>query len=102
MKEELKEPWNDIFYYNYIRAIKAGWYFEDLENLQKAIDKKGRLPKGYFNKPENKCFFVPAFDLPKSELRRIREDLVRELRIYAEVSSYNCNFVRALTILHEP
>lgn len=106
MTKELKEPWDDIFYFNYIRAIKAGWYFEDLETLQKAINKKGKLSKGYFNKPENKCFFVPAFDIPKSELRRIREDLVREFKIYAELPSYRADqtmrLLHALKILKEP
>ena len=106
MQKELKDPWNDIFNFNYIRAMKAGWFFEDLENLQKAIDKKGKLQKGYFKKPENKCIFVPAFDLPKSELRKIREDLIRELRIHAEVSSYRADqtmrLLHALAILREP
>lgn len=106
MKKELKEPWNDFFNFNYIRAIKAGWYFEDLANLQKAIEKKGKLSKGYFNKPENECLWVPAFDIPKSELRRIREDLVREFKIYAELTSYRADqtirLLHALKILKEP
>ena len=106
MTKELKEPWNDFFNFNYIRAIKAGWYFEDLANLQKAIDKKGKLSKGYFNKPENECLWVPAFDIPKSELRKIRENLVREFKIHSCVSSYRSDqtmrLLHALTILHEP
>ena len=106
MTKELKEPWNDFFNFNYIRAIKAGWYFEDLANLQKAIEKNGKLSKGYFNKPENECFWVPIFNIPKSELRKIREDLVREFKIHSCVSSYRSDqtmrLLHTLTILHEP
>ena len=106
MTKELKEPWNDFFNFNYIRAIKAGWYFEDLANLQKAIEKNGKLSKGYFNKPENECFWAPIFNIPKSELRKIREDLVREFKIHSCVSSYRSDqtmrLLHTLTILHEP
>lgn len=92
---------------NYILAIKHGWYFEDLENLQKAIDKRGRFPKNYFDKPENKCYFAPNFsDFTKNDLREIKSDLAFELRKHSYVSSDRADqmirLLHALAILHEP
>ena len=92
---------------NCILAIKHGWYFEDLENLQKAIDKRGRFPKNYFDKPENKCYFAPnSPDFTKNDLREIKSDLTFELRKHSYVSSDRADqmirLLHALAILHEP
>lgn len=92
---------------NYLLAIKHGWYFEDLENLQKAIDKRGRFPKNYFDKPENKCYFAPISpDFKKNDLREIKSDLTFELRKHESVSSDRADqmirLLHALAILHEP
>ena len=92
---------------NYLLAIKHGWYFEDLENLQKAIDKRGRFSKNYFDKPENKCHFAPnSPDFTKNDLREIKSDLTFELRMHTLVSSDRADqmirLLHALAILHEP
>ena len=38
-----------------IEMIKSGRCFGELEILQKAIEKKGKLPKDYFEREENFC-----------------------------------------------
>ena len=60
MKKQLKEPWNDIFNFNYIRAIKAGWFFEDLENLQKGNRQKREASERIFQETREQMHFCPC------------------------------------------
>lgn len=63
-----------------IQMIGSGHYFEDLRVLQAAIDKKGKLPLDYFERDENFCSETWGANWrSKSELRKIRQELVDEI-----------------------
>ena len=63
-----------------VRMIGSGHYFEDLEVLQKAIEKRGALSKDYFDKDENYCGETwGAQWRSKEELRLIRSILIEKI-----------------------
>lgn len=89
---------------NIVKHIGSGLYFEDLEILQTAIEKKGRLPNNYFSTKETYCCETWGEKWRrKSELRKIRQDLVCEITNVIntqkmEADNY-CRYFHALTIL---
>ena len=64
---------------NQIEMIRHGYYFDDLKVLQTAIEKKGTLPKGYFNSEKTYCVFVDEDWKSKRELKEIRRTIVNEI-----------------------
>ena len=87
-----------------VHLIGRGFYMEDLEILQKAIEKKGKLPKKYFETEENCCCETWGTQWRrKSELREIKASLVREITNVInsqkmEADNY-CRYFHALAIL---
>ena len=96
--------WESMYTFNKILGIKHGRYFEDLRNLQKAIDKRGRLSKSYFSKPENSCVFVDENSwYSKADLDEVKHELLLLLVPNAlngfAVTSHGTRVFHALAIL---